>query len=832
MAAGRATGTPGSTYRLQLTPEFGFAEAAGTVDYLADLGVTHAYLSPVLDAVPGSQHGYDVTDHSRIRAELGGAEGFRALAKRLHARGLGIILDIVPNHMAVPADLSLNRQLWSVLRDGRGSAYTTWFDIDWAAQDDRMLLPVLGGPLESCLDDLRVEPGGGPDGEPVLRYFDHVLPLWPGTARLPLRGLLEAQHYRLAWWRDASTELNWRRFFDVTTLIGIRVEDQAVFDATHAVIAGLVAEGLVDGLRVDHPDGLADPRGYLRRLAAATGGAWVVAEKILAPDEALPDDWTCAGTTGYDALRMVDGLFLDPGAAGPLTAEYARFGRRAGAEAVPLRFADVAEVAKREAAVAMLSAEVTRLARLAADVCPGATEDDARAVLVEVLAAFPVYRAYAHPGEPASPAAKAAIAGAVEEARRRLPERLRGLASEVGAAAAGRQRPVSGDADSAAELIVRFQQTTGPVLAKGVEDTAFYRWSRLLALNEVGGDPDRFGVLPEAFHVEAERLAASWPATMTTLSTHDTKREEDVRARLAVLAELPARWGAQVAQWHERAMGLRLHGRAAVAVDPDTEYLIWQTLVGTWPISGERLADYLTKAIREADRRTSWADQDPEYEAAVHALAASAIDEPELSGSIAEFVAGIAAPARSNSLGAKLVQLTMPGVPDVYQGCELSGLSLVDPDNRRAVDFARRRALLADLDAGGLSLQNPAEPGGLSLDTAKLLVAARALRLRRARPDWFSGGYTPVTAAGPAADHVLAYARGGAGDLGPALTVATRLPVGLRGRGGWSDTVLPLDGGGRAWTDVLTGTVFRGERVLLGELMRALPVALLVPEDE
>jgi len=311
------------------------------------------------------------------------------------------------------------------------------------------------------------------------------------------------------------------------------------------------------------------------------------------------------------------------------------------------------------------------------------------------------------------------------------------------------------------------------VLAKGVEDTAFYRWSRLLTLNEVGGDPDRFGVLPEAFHAEAERLAASWPATMTTLSTHDTKRQEDVRARLAVLAELPARWGAQVAQWHERAMGPRLPGDTAAAVDPDTEYLIWQTLVGTWPISRERLADYLTKAIREADRRTSWADQNPEYEAAVHGLATRALDDPGLSKSIGEFVAGIAADALANSLGVKLVQLTMPGVPDVYQGCDLAGLSLVDPDNRREVDFVRRRALLADLDADRLSLDDPAEVGGLSLDAAKLLITARTLRLRRARPEWFTGAYTPVTASGPAAGHVLAFARGGAADAGPAVTVAT-----------------------------------------------------------
>jgi (1->4)-alpha-D-glucan 1-alpha-D-glucosylmutase len=823
---------PGSTYRLQLTPDFGFAEAAEAGEYLANLGVTHVYLSPVLEAVPGSMHGYDVTDHSRIRGELGGDEGFRAMAKRLRGLGLGIIVDIVPNHMAVPANLTLNRQLWSLLRDGRTSPYASWFDIDWEAQDGRMLLPILGDPLESCLGDLWVEPDGGPDGEPALRYFDHVLPLRPGTARLPLRDLLESQCYRLTWWREATDELNWRRFFNITTLIGVRVEDPAVFDATHEVIVRLMAEGLVDGLRIDHPDGLADPRGYLARLESATNGAWVVTEKILEAGETLPADWACAGTTGYDALRMVDGLFLDPGAAGALTAEYAGFGRRAGDDAVALRFAGVAAAAKREAADTLLSAEVNRLARLVADICPGAAEDEARAVLVEVLAAFPVYRAYVHPGEPPSAAAEAAINGAVAEARRRLPDRLHGLASDVGAAALGTQRPAGGAGGRAGELVVRFQQTTGPVLAKGVEDTAFYRWSRLLTLNEVGGDPDRFGVLPAAFHAEAERLAASWPATMTTLSTHDTKRQEDVRARLAVLAELPARWGAQVAQWHERWTGPGLPGDAATAVDPDTEYLIWQTLVGTWPISGERLADYLTKAIREADRRTSWANQNPEYEAAVHGLAARAIDEPELSRSIGEFVAGIAADALANSLGVKLVQLTMPGVPDVYQGCDLSGLSLVDPDNRRAVDFARRRALLADLDADRLSLDDPAGAGGLSLDAAKLLVTARTLRLRRARPRWFAGGYAPVAATGPAAGHVLAFARGDTADGGPVVTVTTRLPVGLRERGGWSDTVLPLAGSERGWVDVLTGAVFRGERVLLGELMRALPVALLVPEGE
>jgi (1->4)-alpha-D-glucan 1-alpha-D-glucosylmutase len=820
-----AAGTvPVSTYRLQLTPDFGFAAAAQTAEYLASLGVSHVYLSPVLEAVPGSRHGYDVTDHSRIRGELGGEHEFRALAGRLRAAGLGIVLDIVPNHMAVPADLRQNRQLWSVLRDGRDSRYATWFDIDWAAQDDRVLLPLLRGPLHSALSDLRVEHDGGPYGEPALRYFDHVLPLSPGTARLPVHELLDAQRYRLTWWRDASYELNWRRFFDITSLIALRVEDPAVFDATHQVILRLVSEGLVDGLRVDHPDGLADPRGYLQRLAAATGGGWVVAEKILAADEALPPDWACAGTTGYDALRLADGVFVDPAGRDALSAEYAGFSRRTGRESVPARFADVAVDAKREVASRTLRAELRRLARLLAGIFPDASADDARMVLTEILACFPVYRAYVNPGEPPSAAAQAAVRHAVEVARRRLPRRTRSLAVRAGAAALGMLRPAGSPAGSAArsagEFAVRFQQTTGPVLAKGVEDTAAYRWPRLLSLNEVGGDPDRFGVDPAEFHAAVSRRAAQWPAAMTTLSTHDTKRQEDVRARLAVLAELPAEWGKRVREWHDRAVTLRFFGRPAPAVDPDTEYLLWQTLVGTWPISGDRLAGYLTKAIREDERRTTWTDPDPGYEAAVLGLAARVLDDPELTGSIGEFVDSIADDALANSLGVKLVQLTMPGVPDVYQGCELGGFALVDPDNRRKVDFARRERLLADLDA--TAEYQPDGCADTRLDAAKVLVTARALRLRRAEPSWFAGDYAPLAAAGPAAGHALVFQRGG-----QVVTVATRLPAGLRGRGGWADTTLSLPG--TAWTDLLSGLVHEAGEVPLAQLTRKLPVALLVP---
>jgi (1->4)-alpha-D-glucan 1-alpha-D-glucosylmutase len=814
---------PASTYRLQLTPDFGFADAAALAGYLADLGVTHVYLSPVLEAAPGSTHGYDVVDHSRVREALGGEAGFRDMAARFHASGLGIVLDIVPNHMAIPVPQTLNRQLWSVLREGPESDYAHWFDIDWAAGGERMLLPILGAPVPDCLADLALGEAGG---EPVVRYFDHVLPVRAGTETLPLPELLDAQHYRLAWWREASTRLNWRRFFDITTLIGVRVEVPDVFDATHAVILRLVADGLVDGLRVDHPDGLADPRGYLRRLAAATGGAWVAVEKVLAPDERLPGDWQCAGTTGYDALRVVDGLFVDPDAGGALTAEYARFAGASGPGGVPEEFAGVGLAAKREVATTVLAAEVTRLTGLLRAACPdlavGSAPGDVQAAVAEVLAAFEVYRAYVHRTEPSSPAAVTAVRSAVAAALTRLPERLHPIAFLAGDLALGEQSGEESGEQSAesalqaAEFMVRFGQTTGPVLAKGVEDTASYRWPRLVALNEVGVEPDRFGVPVPEFHAFAAHLAAGWPATMTTLSTHDTKRQEDVRARLATLAELPAEWSRRVAEWHARAAEVV---PGAGAVDPDTEYLLWQTLVGAWPIEGERLAGYLTKAMREAKTHTSWLNQDAEYENAVRQLATTALADPVLETEIEEFVSSISADATVNSLGAKLVQLTMPGVADVYQGCELTGLSLVDPDNRRPVDFGRRRRMLAALDGAEKS-----RAGGL--DAAKLLVTARTLRLRREHPDWFvEGTYEPLAASGPCADHVVAFIRGGR-----AVTVATRLPRGLRRSGGWADTALTLPSPS-AWRDVLSGTSYTGNPISLTELTERSPVALLVPEE-
>jgi (1->4)-alpha-D-glucan 1-alpha-D-glucosylmutase len=834
------TAAPVSTYRLQLQPGFGFADAGAIADYLAGLGVTHAYLSPILQAAPGSRHGYDVVDHSRVSADLGGEAALRAMVSRFRRHGLGVIVDVVPNHMAIPVPESLNRQFWSVLREGPGSPCAPWFDVDWAAQDGRLLLPILAGPAEDCLADISVGTAGegtaagegmahgegmapegtaGPaPGEPVLRYFDHVLPVRPGTAGLPLADLLGAQHYRLAGWRDAATELNWRRFFDVTSLIAVRVEDPGVFAATHRVLLRLVTDGLIDGLRVDHPDGLADPRGYLERLAWETGGAWVVTEKILSGDEKLPAGWACAGTTGYDSLAAAGGLFVDPAGAAPLTEEYQRL------TGGPGEFAPVAGAAKREEASGPLAAEVSRLGRLLArsgePALDGLAPADLAAVLTELLAAFPVYRAYVAPGEPAPPASAAILAEAAASARPRLPERLHAGLAAVCDLVLG--RGAGGSAQH--QLIVHFQQTCGPVMAKGVEDTAFYRWTRLIALNEVGGDPDRFGVTPGEFHGFAGHLARHWPATMTTLSTHDTKRGEDVRARLAVLAESAQAWRPQVERWHDRAVWLS-GGRSP---EPHVEYLLWQTLVGAWPIDGGRLAGYLRKAMREAKTMTSWTEPDTGYESLVLGFADTVLRDGELTGWITSFVAGLAGDARVNSLGAKLVQLTMPGVADTYQGCELGAFSLVDPDNRRLTDFARRRQLLATLDAAPRA-PGPAGAMADGLDADKLLVTSAALRLRREHPDWFAGDYRPLDAEGPAARHAMSFLRGpsAAGSGGPAVTVATRLPGGLRRRGGWADTALPLPAG--PWRDVLTGATHAGPRPLLSSLTKRLPVALLVP---
>lgn len=794
---------PTATYRLQLQPDFPFSAAAAAVPYLASLGVSHLHLSPVLEAVPGSAHGYDVVDHTAVRAELGGEEGLRALARTARRHGLGLVIDIVPNHMAVPVPEQLNPPLWEVLRDGPDSRHARWFDIDWTRHDGRVLLPVLGGRLGDELEHLV------PDGD-LLRYHDHAFPLRPGTAHLPLPELLDAQWYRLAWWRLARTELNYRRFFSISELIGVRVQDPEVFEATHATVLRLLREGVVDGLRVDHPDGLADPGTYLRRLDRATGGRWTVVEKILTGAERLPADWPVAGTTGYDALRRIDGLFVDPAGAADLLGVYRRFtdqpADRGGAWAATVRRAGYKVVTHE------LAAEVSLLARTAARICAAdpALCDHApwalRTAVTELLVRMPVYRPYAIPGERLPERDAELLRTAAEEARGAFA-----VAEEADAVDRVRDLAlgVLGDGEDHRAFCSRFAQTSAALRAKSVEDTAFYRYAPLLSAGEVGGDPGSPATSVDGFHAHCARMLRDWPAGSTVLSTHDTKRSADVRSRIALLTEVPHAWAGLLDHLTKTA------AREAPAPDRHTAWTAWQTVFGLGSGDPGRLVPSLLKSVREAGLRTSWTEGDPVYEAAVEAFVTAgpcggAMDSAEATA----FERSVAAGARANVLGAALLQLTMPGVPDLYQGTEQVYAALVDPDNRRPADFAAEA--LAALD-GGRAPRDVSEE--------KLRLTAAALRLRREHPDWFGepGGYRPLLATGPAAVHGVAFCR-----AGRAVTVVTRLSLRLAEAGGWRDTALELPEG--TWTDLLSGRPARGGRVPLGGLLDVAPVALLVRE--
>ncbi|MGB4777912.1 malto-oligosyltrehalose synthase, partial [Microbacterium sp.] len=785
---------------------FDLDAAASVADYLADLGADWAYLSPILQAAAGSSHGYDVVDPTRVDEARGGAAGLDRFAAAARRAGLGILVDIVPNHqgVAVPAE---NPWWWDVLLRGSGSEHAVAFDIDWAFGDGRVVLPVLGGPVDEVLaaGELVVAPpavgsgfgsgvqvaeemadseeGSAPNDpqEPpspqnptgadaevlapfgTARYYDLVLPLAEGTAPLrptrdaaAVRDVLARQHWRLESWRADAETLNYRRFFTVTSLAGVRVELPKVFDASHVEVARWLREGLVDGLRIDHPDGLADPGGYLdalrslsprsvseptesmRSVAQRRGGcAPVYVEKILEPGEELPGWWHTDGTTGYDALGEIDRVLVDPAGEAVLTAIDTRL-RGHDAD-----WAELIAATKREVADTSQAAEVGRLVRALPSGC-GLDRARARDAIAELLAAFPVYRAYL-------PAGTEYVAHAVTAASARRPDLADAIRALAPAVLAG------------GEFTTRFMQTTGPVTAKGVEDRAFYRYSRLTTLTEVGGDPSRFALSVAELHDAFARRQASWPHALTALTTHDTKRSEDTRARLAVLAEVPDRWAAT------------LDALRAIASTGDgpLDNLLWQAIVGAWsddPDLPRRLHAYAEKAAREGGVGTSWTDPDADFEARVHALVDAAFADAR--GSIEALVAVIAAPGRSNALAAKLLQLAGPGVPDVYQGTELWDHSLVDPDNRRPVDFAARRALLARLDEGWMPEVDAAGALGADAGAAKLLVVSRTLRLRRDRADLFTR-YTPLPVVGAASDHAVAFDRGGA------IAVATRLPVGL-----------------------------------------------------
>ncbi len=777
--------TPASTYRLQITEQLDLLEAAKQLRYLNALGVDWVYLSPVLGAGTGSEHGYDVTSHASVDPSRGRGAGLAALSTEAKRLGMGVLVDIVPNHVGVARPWE-NEWWWHVLTHGRESQFASAFDIDWDYGNDKVRIPVVGDDdlnEDGTIENLRVLGG-------ELHYHDQRFPLAPHTAEGVTvedpNGVLSRQHYALVSWREADRTLNYRRFFAVNTLVAIRVEEPEWFDASHEEIRRWFDEGLVDGLRIDHPDGLRDPAAYLARLEELTAGAYVLVEKILEPGEELPTRWATAGTTGYDTMALVDRVLTDPAGERPLTELDDEL------RGAPVDWAQMIHDTKRAVADGILGSETARIAR---DVRLAVLDEVTDEVLVdavaEVLACFPVYRSYL-------PEGRDHLLEALDTARTHRPDL--GHALDV-------LTPVLTDGSTSAAA--RFQQTSGMVMAKGVEDCAFYRWSRLTSLNEVGGDPSVFSVPVADFHAAMAKRQLEWPLAMSAGSTHDTKRGEDVRARIAVLAELPEMWAGAVRRLQE------------LAPMPDAGFanLLWQAAVGAWPISRERLHAYAEKAMREAGDRTEWTAVDEAYETAVHQAVDAAYDDEAVAEVLNGVLAQVVDPGWSNALASKLLTLTIPGVPDVYQGSELWEQSLVDPDNRRTVDFGLREQMLGECSHARLQ-------GGLDDSGAvKLRLVHEVLTTRRDQPKAFET-YEPVHASGPAAEHVIAFDRGGA------VTVATRLPVGLADGGGWGDTTIPLPLG--RYRNVLTGQVIEasGADVRVGDLLGRVPVALLVALPE
>lgn len=717
--------TPRATYRFQFHKNFTFADAEALVPYLDDLGISHVYASPITTATPGSTHGYDMTDPTAINPELGGEAGFRSLVAALKARGMGVVIDIVPNHMGVAG--GANAWWTDVLARGQGSDHADVFDIDWRVP---VVLPVLGTALSEALanGDLAVERDG--DRWVVAAYGEHRFPLrdedQAEADTAPLAELLERQHYRLAYWRVANDELNWRRFFSINELAGVRIEDPAVFEKTHALYFRLHDEGLIDGVRVDHVDGLTDPIGYTRRLRARLGDdAWIVIEKIIGAGETQPIVWGVDGTSGYDFMEQVTALLHDPAGAEPLGALWEEVsGRSASFE--PEEFQARQDLLSWQFS-GQLDACVAAFAAVAPD---GVTAAMLRRAIERLLWVFPVYRTYG-PAAPDSDAATRALA------RQRVAELVPpGETAVIELVLAW----LAGDGPAgAAEAVRRFQQLSAPIAAKAVEDTGFYRYGRLLSRNDVGFDAERMAYTPEEFHALMAARARDVPRAMLTTATHDHKRGEDTRARLAAISAQPDVWRAAAMAWLDRDDG---------GVDDADRYMLFQTLVGAWDEDGasadfiERIVAWQQKALREAKLRSSWEAPDEAYEGAALALVEALPGDAAAVALIERTVAALSPIAEANTLVQVLLRYTLPGVPDLYQGTELSDLSLVDPDNRRAVDYARRRALLAG-DA-------PPKPR----------LIADLLQLRRDQPDLFAqGGYAPAIVTGPEAAHLLAFER-------------------------------------------------------------------------
>ncbi len=886
-----------ATYRVQVHKEFTLQHAREIVPYLARLGISHLYTSPILKARPGSTHGYDVADPTVVNPEIGGETAFRALVDMLHEHGMGYVLDIVPNHMGTGDS---NPYWEDMLANGRGSRYAHWFDVDWDVPDPalqgRVLVPVLGDELDAVLErgELSIASVDGKDGV-RLRYFDKSFPLSPETvsdwskgtangkeASARLRGILDRQHYSLVSWRRAATDINYRRFFDINELIALRMEDASVFDATHGRILEWVEDGSLDGLRIDHIDGLFDPGAYLERLRAEVtkrrGADFpIFVEKILSPGEQLPREWPVQGTTGYEILNDLESVLIDPKGFAAIEREYHDLVRSTG---LPERFEDVAMEGKLAVLRGALHPDVARLARLLAPIAAtsprraqhaggGRTPTDERVApemltdgIVELIACLPVYRTYLDGGD-----------GRVRAADADVLDRAFTLARERGKAAAEvldllsdvlrPESPPAVEGERAARrlFVRRFQQTSGPATAKGVEDTALYLYMPLVSRDEVGGAPDRplakaISVLHEANVIRADH----WPQNLVCTNTHDTKRSTGVRSRVDVLSEIPGEWMTRVHRWRSLNAAHRTSASGQTAPDPNTEYLFYQALLGIWPLGvpagelpsqaameglRERLEAYMLKAAKEGKARTTWTDPDAAFEDALKVFVQGALfDSPKFAADFAEFATHITRRGLWNALARTLLHLTVPGVPDIYQGDELWSFSLVDPDNRRPVDYDARRATLGRLETAEIEqsghvadLLRTAEDGRL-----KMHVMRETLRARRDHPHVFSHGtYRALRATGTEGESVIAFARTHGDDA--AITVVPRLVADLIGdrtapTGGtiWGDAKLelPKELAERHWRCALTGRLMTSSSsrggLNVGEILATIPVALLLAE--
>jgi malto-oligosyltrehalose synthase len=804
---------PRATYRLQLNAQFPFNAAERLLDYFAELGISDLYLSPINTAPPESMHNYDVWDYERINPVLGGETDLASLVAAAKKHDIGLIVDFVPNHMGIAGN---GNKWWrDVLKKGPDSEFAECFDIQWAEENDiaKVRLPVLGDFAQAVLDRGEIKIQGD-----ELAYFESTFPIREGTlvaGNAP--ATLEKQHYRLLHWRYGTEQINYRRFFEVNLLAGVAVERESVFNKTHATLLRLVREDLIQGIRLDHIDGLADPNTYLDRLIRALGSnpVYLLVEKILVHDERLPGAWRLHGTTGYDFLITLGQLFVDTKAEPVFTRIYQELiGEKKS-------FDDVAARSKREVLRKGFWSEFAALTRSACrlaaehpfykDLSPPAIEG----ALEGLIVFLPVYRTYIECGKPLTDADRAVIERSSKKCREKLSDYYQPAIDFLVEAWTTRCGGEEGD-----KFRIRLQQLSGPVMAKGIEDTAFYRYHRFLGLNEVGGDPARFGISIGQFHGEMARRAKELPHSMIDTSTHDTKFSEDVRARLAVLTEIPDVWSQFIERWR------RTHRRPGPT--PNEEYRLLQALVGARPYDHDpqfraRIQAFMLKSMREAKVNTSWREPKPAYEKTVEDYIDAVFDSKELT----DFVEAVAPFGAVNSLSQTLLKLTAPGVPDIYQGNELWDFSLVDPDNRRPVDYERRRKMIAEATSKlALELVNEWKTGAIKMKVTRDTLAFRAKHAEL----FANGGYKAVEVTGEHCERCIAFGR--KVDSSEIVVAAPRLtvPLGFPPLGSvWKDTRLNVSTG--TYRNIFTGAEIN--RALdLATVFAEFPVALLAKEGE